>query len=1374
MLEPGTTVDRYVVEVFLDEGGMASVYRVRHGVLGTRHALKVLRHDSQQLRSRLLKEGRLQARLDHPHLVPVTDILDVLGRPALLMPYVDGPSLGAVLRQQRLTTDAAKQLFRGILAGVAHAHAHGVVHRDLKPANVLLESGASGVVPRVADFGIARVVEGDRAGTADPAWTRTHQFLGTYAAPEQVRGARDVDHRADIYSMGVILYELHCGQRPFNSQDILEMLDEMAAEKYSDPCIVSPELDQKIADAIRRCLRADPDERPQGCAALGALLYPDELPDPGGTWVSQSLRQDQIPLLAASLGPVSTPHLGAGDTLAHGRYALQDRLSGGLYCSVWKAYDTRAETTVAIKILHARWALDQRRVDGLFHSAAAMASLDHPAIPRVFLAEGRDGLHRFYVMEYLEGGSLLAARLEGGLDGAAATAAVLQAGDALVAAHARGLIHRNVEPGNIILGRGGHASLVDFDLITLDLTEPVSHVGGDFVYQAPEVHADPRAASPRSDLYGLAMCVAFALAGRMLPMDVVRDPEAFVAGLRCSAAAKHLLAAAMAADPGQRPDDLAAFLRELRRSFDNDRRSPPFVPSAERVRRRLRRRVALSTGIGVLAIVAAGAVGLGMRHAVDQRQEAEARRRVDHLASMGWSKVSTQPGVALAYLRAAVAANRQLDTPEPELLSREQAVALGMAGAGQQVVPMPDNVLVLQVSPDGQTLAAGLEDGSIILMDAETGQIQTTVTAIADRVYKVRWSPDGNLLAAWDTRPSADGETRAPAVVVDPNTGRVRYTLTQTGRVNEVSFSPDGHRVAVSGGSSITVWDTTTGVLEARLEGSEAAGDLTWLDEDLLVGGAPISVWSVSQATRLVDLPVDVERIGVGHQVLAPDGGTLLYMDRVGVRSWDVRKQKLLAQAPLPDPRWLSVSPSGSRLATFSRAPAVDLWTVPDLRSVAHLVNHKKRPMVVSFSEDGRVLTASLDRTARLWSARDGSPLAVLRGHKGAVHAAAWVGSTPVTGGLDATVRSWTQIEHAQVRIQAPLRDVSAWTISADGSKVAMGSAGGDLWAFDLDEDRPLAVSLDTSGRVDDLGFSPLSGELLALVNKNQLVAFPPAGEPSTLPLGRQDAGPDRGFAALGFLPGGLPFVWSKNWFQVPAAPVMPLRLVYRTATMQVMGDYLVGASQSDSRLGATDIGTGAGVWETELPFDDTIATLALAHDGRTLAVSSWDGDVALLDPVTGQVRAVASPHAKAVTTLAWVDRDRALLTGSGDGRSLLLDGADLSVLDLVHEGQQAIIDAEPSPDGRCIAIISRDGFLRLETLDTHRLSALHTIGEGALRAFRWSADSTTMVALTLDGQVLTWDGDCSVPAPDLVVETGGWTNLRLCPDQEEVVPVVP
>jgi serine/threonine-protein kinase len=263
-------IDRYIVEEVLGEGGVAKVYRVRHVHLKSNHALKVLQVAHEEVQRRMINEGRSQASLQHPNVLGVTDAILYRGRPCLVMEYVDGPTLYELLDDCRLSLDEALELFRGIVRGMDAAHRHGLVHRDLKPDNVLLATVDEGVVPKIADFGLVKVLS---SGDGGPK-TQDGTFMGTpeYMAPEQVVDAGAVDQRADMFSLGCILYEMVCGQLAFDGKNHFEILSLITRLEYTPPQELNPDLPDNVVAAINRLL-APLDQRMSDCAALMDLLY---------------------------------------------------------------------------------------------------------------------------------------------------------------------------------------------------------------------------------------------------------------------------------------------------------------------------------------------------------------------------------------------------------------------------------------------------------------------------------------------------------------------------------------------------------------------------------------------------------------------------------------------------------------------------------------------------------------------------------------------------------------------------------------------------------------------------------------------------------------------------------------------------------------------------------------------------------------------------------------------------------------------------------------------------------------------------------------------------------------------------------------------
>ena len=279
-LNAGEVVDRYAIEALLGEGGMASVYRVRHTTLGTMHALKVLTLRARDVRQRTIHEGKVQASLLHPNIVRVHDVVDVKGSVGLLMEFVDGPSLEEWLEAYEPTTEEALSLFRGICAGVAHAHAQGLIHRDLKPANVLLASERGRLVPKVTDFGLAKAVGGD---TGAGHKTRTGATMGTpgYMAPEQINDASHVDRRADMWSLGCLLYRLVCGRPPFDGGHIATLFNAVLDGSYPPPRELVADLPEPVYAALDALLEVDAELRLADLDVLMRFLdgQATELPD---------------------------------------------------------------------------------------------------------------------------------------------------------------------------------------------------------------------------------------------------------------------------------------------------------------------------------------------------------------------------------------------------------------------------------------------------------------------------------------------------------------------------------------------------------------------------------------------------------------------------------------------------------------------------------------------------------------------------------------------------------------------------------------------------------------------------------------------------------------------------------------------------------------------------------------------------------------------------------------------------------------------------------------------------------------------------------------------------------------------------------------
>jgi formylglycine-generating enzyme required for sulfatase activity len=237
-----------------------------------------------------------------------------------------------------------------------------------------------------------------------------------------------------------------------------------------------------------------------------------------------------------------------GDLLADGRYQLLEPIGQGGFARVWKAWDRRGRSFVAIKVLHGQFAADRTRRDRFFRGARHMARLNHPNVVRVIEEEHEDGGFHFFVMEYISGGDFRQAVQARRLSPDDRLRIILETGDALAFAHSKGIVHRDVKPGNILLDAQGRAKLTDFDLVrAVDTTGGTrTTMLGTFLYAAPEAMVDARQAGAPADVYGLGMTAIFAFHGADLPVHILWELPEFIAELKISEDRRKALARAMA------------------------------------------------------------------------------------------------------------------------------------------------------------------------------------------------------------------------------------------------------------------------------------------------------------------------------------------------------------------------------------------------------------------------------------------------------------------------------------------------------------------------------------------------------------------------------------------------------------------------------------------------------------------------------------------------------------------------------------------------------------------------------------------------------------------------------------------------------------
>ncbi len=301
-LLPGTMIGVYRIESVLGEGGMGVVYRARDMALGRDVALKCLHTNlagDLEIRRRFAREAKLLGGYHHPNVVMVFDFVERDHLAAIVMERIDGPTLVQHVAKWRARVPFAevRALFAGVLDAMEQGHRRGIVHRDLKPDNILVARRGAALVPKLVDFGIAKILEGT-------TYTMTGALLGTcrYMSPEQVQRPERADPRSDVYSLGVTLYQLVTGQVPFESTNHFAVMMSHVHDAPRPPSELRtdlpPELDRLILDALSK----DPAGRPASCAAFRERL--------------DAALADHVPVPASARGPLPPVIRGkAGDEM---------------------------------------------------------------------------------------------------------------------------------------------------------------------------------------------------------------------------------------------------------------------------------------------------------------------------------------------------------------------------------------------------------------------------------------------------------------------------------------------------------------------------------------------------------------------------------------------------------------------------------------------------------------------------------------------------------------------------------------------------------------------------------------------------------------------------------------------------------------------------------------------------------------------------------------------------------------------------------------------------------------------------------------------------------------------------------------------------
>jgi serine/threonine protein kinase/TolB-like protein len=489
-LEAGAMLgDRYEIIKSLGEGGMGAVYKARDRELDRLVALKVIRPElagHPEILRRFKQELILARQVTHKNVIRIFDLGMADGRKFITMDYIEGRDLKSILVERtKIPPAEAVPIIKQICRGLEAAHTEGVVHRDLKPQNIMVD--AAGRV-WVMDFGLARSME--LAGM-----TRTGALMGTpdYMSPEQAR-AEKVDARSDLFSLGIIFYEMVTGILPFQAETLMATLLKRVQERAAPPCELDPAIPRQVSDVVMKCLEVDREKRYQTTGEMLADLGGESASGSGSVAQIDSISLSAIPP-GAQFGP---------------RYTIESLIGEGGMGKVYKAHDNDLDRTVALKLVRPELASDPNSMQRFKQELLLASRISHRNILRIHDLGDVGGV-KFISMAYVQGDDLHDVLVKSGrmpVDRALNIAK--QLASALDAAHAEGVVHRDLKPRNVLIDATDHVYVSDFGLAKSLETESATgmtragEVLGTPRYMSPE-QAESKPADHRSDLYSLGV-----------------------------------------------------------------------------------------------------------------------------------------------------------------------------------------------------------------------------------------------------------------------------------------------------------------------------------------------------------------------------------------------------------------------------------------------------------------------------------------------------------------------------------------------------------------------------------------------------------------------------------------------------------------------------------------------------------------------------------------------------------------------------------------------------------------------------------------------------------------------------------------------------